>query len=865
MATLTLSGNEITDASRTTNAQGDGRAAPDSSFGIWEATTNLVVNGGFEADTLGAAPATWVALSSTLSVLAAAAKFGTRGMQIATSNLVANEGGYIPFTGAAATYTASAWVLGAGTVQIGIQDNAVMRAVSSPVTLTGAWQRITVTATTLTATAPRVYVQTNARQGIAVYVDGVQCEQKAYATPYVDTTTATATRAAANVQGAFSYLSEVQAWYAVRFRFGAVTGTLQNLFTAQDSSTGTFNRIMLYNDGTTYNITHSRNNVLQTAVTVAGVPTVGTTVTLVAAWTGTTMSLSVNGAAFVSQSRGAAGGTGAQLIQSTFAIGYYSGFFFPDGDVLWACGGIGTLTNADAASLNSYGNLDPVANLQYLNGGVAYPTLIWTGLTSTYNSGGFDPGFHAQRVESYVGGHPDISVYSDKTDAASVYPAGAFYNLSSEVESNLASSAFAPQVGIAGQAYPISSRALAVPRSPMCFDYTAGSRAAGYTAILREDWVHSYPFSPNSYHWLGLCDYQDKGGLGSFMGYGNAAATALTTQISTPTAPSSPSLVVLGATVTAGGTYTAGTPTISFTGGTLAAGGVAATAHAVMNAGGTAVAGIVVDTQGSYSVAPTGITFAGGTFSVTAAATPVTGTGVQFRAICGLLVTYPILVVSGVTVTNGGSYSVPPTGFTFTGGTGGGATGHIVMNGTAIQSLVVDTPGSYTVAPTGISLTGGTGSGAAFTVQSATAQFFGAIDLNLYASAGFPKDLIYTSSGETKVRACVQGISPSWYGFASVDGSTYIGGALALGTPATKTVPWSTVLAYLTTTMDQKVGSNSITPNASSATPYFPIPKSGSLSSVLVKGVNYAIEANLTQTGDAAVIDYSLNNMHTDY
>jgi hypothetical protein len=50
---IAFSGNEITDTKRAANTQGDGRAAPDSSTGIWESTTNLVTNGGFESNTTG--------------------------------------------------------------------------------------------------------------------------------------------------------------------------------------------------------------------------------------------------------------------------------------------------------------------------------------------------------------------------------------------------------------------------------------------------------------------------------------------------------------------------------------------------------------------------------------------------------------------------------------------------------------------------------------------------------------------------------------------------------------------------------------------------------------------------------------------
>lgn len=71
--TLTVSGKEMTDASRTAAIQGDGRTPPDSSVRIWEVTTNLVTNGGFETNATG-----WVTTGATLATSAEQAKFGMR-------------------------------------------------------------------------------------------------------------------------------------------------------------------------------------------------------------------------------------------------------------------------------------------------------------------------------------------------------------------------------------------------------------------------------------------------------------------------------------------------------------------------------------------------------------------------------------------------------------------------------------------------------------------------------------------------------------------------------------------------------------------------------------------------------------------
>lgn len=68
--------------------------------------------------------------------------------------------------------------------------------------------------------------------------------------------------------------------------------------------------------------------------------------------------------------------------------------------------------------------------------------------------------------------------------------------------------------------------------------------------------------------------------------------------------------------------------------------------------------------------------------------------------------------LNSVQVTAGGSYSVCPTGVSFSGGGGSGATATVSCTAGAVVSVAVTSPGSgYTTAPT-VSFTGGTGSGA---------------------------------------------------------------------------------------------------------------------------------------------------------
>lgn len=196
-AALTVTGGVIFDADRALGVQGDGRTA-DSSASIFEATTNLCTNGGFETNTTG-----WTLVSAAIARITSQFKFGAASLEIVTSNAAANEGAYHNFTATAAVYTVSAWVRGAagGTVRMAVRDNAGGSAqTGTAVTLTGTWQRITLTTTALTAATWRCYVETDVQQAVTFQVDGVQAEQQPLATPYVHTDGATASRAAGRIQ-----------------------------------------------------------------------------------------------------------------------------------------------------------------------------------------------------------------------------------------------------------------------------------------------------------------------------------------------------------------------------------------------------------------------------------------------------------------------------------------------------------------------------------------------------------------------------------------------------------------------------------------------------------------------------------------
>lgn len=382
--TLTVSGNEITDATRTANLQGDGVTPPNSSYGIWPATTNLITNGGFETNTAG-----WTDVSSTTTRITTQFKFGAASGNVVTSNLTVNEGPYQNFTATAAIYTVSAWVRGdaGGTVRVAVRDNAGANAqLGTAVTLTSSWQRITLTTTALTAATWRTYIETNVQQSITFQIDGVQAELSSMATPYVETNGSTATRAAARVQAPSSLINPTQSWVAIRYRISRSTPQTALFGRMFDWGTVSNNAIYLSWNGsgasnvpfyvTRQTTTGTGNSLAPTINDVS----VGSIVTLVFAWDANKIYLSYNGGAFSST----AAVVPNMSAYPTFNIGSAGTGTLAGGDYLWFAAGTGTLTNTDASTINGFGNIDPNSTSF---SDTATVSAIWSADTATYTSG----------------------------------------------------------------------------------------------------------------------------------------------------------------------------------------------------------------------------------------------------------------------------------------------------------------------------------------------------------------------------------------------------------------------------------------------------------------------------------------------
>src|SRR5437764_14635783 len=65
-------GDVINDADRALGIDGDGLVVPDSSYGLWRGSTNLITNGGFETNVTG-----WFGAGCTISRDTGDFKFGS--------------------------------------------------------------------------------------------------------------------------------------------------------------------------------------------------------------------------------------------------------------------------------------------------------------------------------------------------------------------------------------------------------------------------------------------------------------------------------------------------------------------------------------------------------------------------------------------------------------------------------------------------------------------------------------------------------------------------------------------------------------------------------------------------------------------
>lgn len=395
----TLSGNEITDAIRTAGAQGD-RATPPAGIGIWPASTNRIVNGGFESNTTG-----WVAYGADVAIARITSDYA---FGVACCEVTVGAGGsdsglrHTAYTNGAAvtagvTYTSSAWVrsisgLTAGYLVIDWYTGAgaYLSSTSSSPTWTTSWARYTVTGL---APATAEWAVVNVRErgaGAATFrVDGIQVEALAVATPYIETNGGTAARSASRARLTVADLGITATQGIIAFRWvpgwsaAQEPGAGSSYIVLWDWKDDSNNRIILaYEESTNRYFFQRISGGVADTVYLAASPVAGTGATITCAWTSTTLYASLDGAAFSS--------TGCThiptLAATTMDVGSDAATqFWLYGDVRWVVSGKGTRTDADATALHAYGSVPPVSGqlLAALNVSFA-PALLYPCVTSAY-------------------------------------------------------------------------------------------------------------------------------------------------------------------------------------------------------------------------------------------------------------------------------------------------------------------------------------------------------------------------------------------------------------------------------------------------------------------------------------------------
>ena len=365
---LTTSGGLITDAVRTTGAEGDGLTPP-AGVGIWPAATNLVTNGGFETNTTGwstTSPGFWLASGGSFTRVTNESKFGTASARLQVSQT--NRGAAFAVTLAATTtYTVSLWYKGTGNGTqffFGEADSGTSSFIlieeSAP-----DWTRASVTFTTSADTACVIGLRgTQATPTVDYYIDGVQIETGPIATPYIETDGATASRAAGRAQIPVSGLfTATQGAVFSRLRMGypsaSVTTGTPYVFDYKDNAN---NAVSGFFDESANNwVTRRFASDVGTVATVANTFTTGDSRSVAHQWSATAVAMSLGGAAFVS----AADTNIPVLVATTVDIGRQttSAVNFLSGNVLWFATFAGTLTDADAAALDSFGDTPPTPEL----------------------------------------------------------------------------------------------------------------------------------------------------------------------------------------------------------------------------------------------------------------------------------------------------------------------------------------------------------------------------------------------------------------------------------------------------------------------------------------------------------------------
>ena len=238
-------------------------------------------------------------------------------------------------------------------------------AVNANMGLRDQWQRVTLTFTPGADVTGNIQVNNTGTAPTAtrfIYIDGVQIETGSVATPYIETDGGTAARSAGRVRIPSTVLSPIQGWAAVRIRASTASSGLP--WTAAGDAVPHFldwyidtnNRLQLLYYSGGFKV-ESVNGGAGANANSATAVAAGDILTVVWAWTATTLYVSVNGAAFTSAAR--TGGPFSGATTTIDVMSFVGADGWPDCDLFWLATGRGILSNTDAAIINGFGTTDP--------------------------------------------------------------------------------------------------------------------------------------------------------------------------------------------------------------------------------------------------------------------------------------------------------------------------------------------------------------------------------------------------------------------------------------------------------------------------------------------------------------------------
>ncbi|MDP3991474.1 MAG: Ig-like domain-containing protein [Candidatus Colwellbacteria bacterium] len=362
---LTVSGNEITDATRTTNTQGDGRTT-ESSFGMWEASTNRITNGGLETNTTG-----WTTGGTNILARSTTqAKFGVASAKVTYADSATLLTGTINGVTASLIHWASAWVYipsdwDGGQVRITTPDfvgSASSNQLNADMLVVNQWQRIWVMTTPVAGDMAGTFLVDSASApsaGKFIYIDGLQWERsQGVATPYIHTDGAEANRNGGRLQASTTLINTTQGWFATRIQIGwsrvAEPSGTPRLARWYDTDN---DRLEIHMGITTDVISLRRKASGVGAEAEISTPALALNdlLTVIGTWAATQSGISVNGSAFTK----VANNNIPVLAATTLDIGNAAATGEVDGQMFWFAAGTGTLSDADASTINGFGSTDP--------------------------------------------------------------------------------------------------------------------------------------------------------------------------------------------------------------------------------------------------------------------------------------------------------------------------------------------------------------------------------------------------------------------------------------------------------------------------------------------------------------------------